>query len=417
MALADLHIHSRFAMACSDSITIRSLAQTATRKGISIIGTGDILHGKWINEAEEELEATGKGVYRLKGMAQSPLFIPSAEVSTVFYDEGKARKIHNCILLPDIESAKSLRAVLSKYGSMDSDGRPTINASAAEFVELLFETEPNAFVFPAHIWTPYFGALGSISGYDSIKDAYKDQAKRIHAIETGLSSDPPMNWLIKEIDSMALISNSDMHSLMNMGREANNLDIDIGDAEYSDIIKSISGRDSEGLLSTIEFYPEEGKYHYDGHRDCHFSVDPLTEHIQNCRICGKPLVRGVLHRVADLSGRAAGYKPANGKPYIHLIPLVELISHSLGKGKYTKSVVEAYNSLVGELSTEFNVLINAKKDEISVAAGEEIADAVMLMREGKITITPGYAGVFGKIDITGAPPETRKPKQRGLDDF
>ncbi len=417
MVLADLHIHSRFAMACSDSINMRSLAQTAIKKGIGILGTGDILHRQWIKEAEEELEEVRKGMYRLKGGAPSPLFIPSAEVSTVFYDGGKARKIHNCILLPDIESAKSLSSTLSKYGEMDSDGRPTVNMSAAEFVEVLFQTEPNAFVFPAHIWTPYFGALGSISGYDSIKEAYKDQSKRIHAIETGLSSDPPMNWLIKEMDSMALVSNSDMHSLMNKGREANNLNIDKEKAEYRDIVSSIKGRKAEGLASTIEFYPEEGKYHYDGHRDCNFSVDPLTEHIQNCRVCGKPLVRGVLHRVADLSERTIGYMPESAKPYIHLIPLIELISHSMHKGKYTKAVGETYDLLVKGLSTEFNVLIDASFDQISEIAGEEIAEAVKMMREGKVSITPGYAGVFGKIEIADAPPEPHKHKQLGLDEF
>ncbi len=420
MAIADLHIHSRFAMACSESITVRSLADTALKKGIDILGTGDILHNRWLDECEEELEEIEKsGTFKLKNTTKSPIFILSAEVSTVFFDEGKTRKIHNCILLPSIDSAKNLRDSLKRYGELDSDGRPTLNMGAPSFVETLFSVEPKSFVFPAHIWTPYFGALGSISGYDSIRDAYKDQSKRIFAIETGLSSDPPMNWLVKEMDSLALISNSDMHSLMNMGREANVLKLDTNKLAYSDIIESIKGRGAKRLSSTIEFYPEEGKYHYDGHRDCHFSSDPLKNHITNCRVCGKPLVKGVLHRVADLSSRPAGYIPKDAVPYIHIIPLNELISYSLGKGKYTKTVSETYESLIKGLSTEFNVLMNADIDSISEIGGAEIGNTIRMMREGRIRITPGYAGVFGKIEAIDESEERPAGRhgQMGIGDF
>lgn len=420
MAIADLHIHSRFAMACSDSITLHSLGSTALKKGVDILGTGDILHGEWLRECERELEEEGNtGIFRLRGRSESPIFLLSAEVSTVFFDEGKTRKIHNCILLPSIDSAKNLRESLKMYGELDSDGRPTLNMSAPEFVDTLFSVEPKSFVFPAHIWTPYFGALGSISGYDSIRDAYKDQSKRIFAIETGLSSDPPMNWLIKELDSLALISNSDMHSLMNMGREANVLEVDAGNTTYSQIIGSIRGRGAKRLSSTIEFYPEEGKYHYDGHRECHTSSNPLKENITNCRVCGKPLVKGVLHRVAELSDRESGYTPKDAVPYVHIIPLNELISYSMGRGRYTKAVSEIYEKLIRELSNEFNILMNVDINTISEIGGEEVGIAIRMMREGKIRITPGYAGVFGKIEMMGEVDEgpALRHGQTGIADF
>ncbi len=418
--IADLHIHSRFAMACSKSITIDSLAEGAIQKGINILATGDILHKEWLAEAESKLEEAGStGLFRLKSGKRSPLFVLSSEISTVFFEDGKTRKVHNCILLPSIESAKSLRDRLSKYGKLDSDGRPTLAMSAAAFVEELFSAEKNAFVFPAHLWTPYFGALGSISGFDSVKDAYADQEKHIYAIETGLSSDPQMNWMVSELDKYSLVSNSDMHSVMNMGREANVIYVDEKKATYTAMTNAIKDKDSKKLSSTIEFYPEEGKYHFDGHRDCHFSSDPTKSRIRNCRICGKPLVMGVMHRVMDLADRPAGYHPKSAVPYVHIVPLMEIIAYSMKKGKYAKPVRSVYDSLIKEFSTEFSILIDADIDKISENSSEEIADSIRNMRDGSIHITPGYAGVFGKVDLLPqrfAEPPTNN-RQRGLSDF
>lgn len=420
MIISDFHVHSRFAMACSKYITITSLGETAQTKGINLIGTGDILHKDWLAEAEKYLEEIGStGLFRLKNSSIKTKFILSSEVSTIFTDNGKVRKIHNCLLLPNIDSAKNLRDRLSKYGSMDSDGRPILSTSAANFVEELFSTEKNAFVFPAHIWTPYFGALGSISGFDSIKDAYKEQEKHIHAIETGLSSDPPMNWLISELDKYSLISNSDMHSLMNMGREANVLNIELENATYKSVIESIKNKSEKRLNSTIEFYPEEGKYHYDGHRDCHFSADPISQNIKACRICGKPLVRGVLNRVMALSDRPIGYTPKAHIPYTHIVPLMEIIAYSLKRGKYTKTVKEMYDSLIKEFTTEFSILIDVNTDAIAQISNKEIADSIINMRNENIKIKPGYAGVFGSVDLlpdryTGT---ATNQSQKGLSDF
>ncbi len=400
MIIADFHIHSRYAMACSKSITITSLGETAQTKGINLLSTGDILHKDWLAEADDSLEEiNSSGLFRLKNSDIKTKFILGSEVSTIFTDKGKVRKIHNCILLPNMESVKNLRDRLSKYGKMDSDGRPILSMTAAHFVEELFSTERNSFIFPAHIWTPYFGALGSISGFDSIKDAYKDQAKHIYAIETGLSSDPPMNWMISNLDKYSLISNSDMHSLMNMGREANMVDIKPEKATYSSVIESIKNKESKKIKRTIEFYPEEGKYHYDGHRDCHFSSDPLSQDITLCDVCGKPLVMGVLHRVMDLADRPKGYEPKGHVPYTNIVPLMEVISYSLKKGKYTKTVKDMYDSLIKEFSTEFDILLQADIDMITEASTDEIANSIRNIREKNIKIKPGYAGVFGSVDM------------------
>ncbi len=414
MVIADLHIHSRYAMACSENITIRSIAETAVTKGIDIVGTGDILHKDWLDEARKELTASSDGIFHTS--YNETLFIPSSEISTVFSDSGKTRKVHHCILLPNLESADLLRDRLSKYGNLDSDGRPTLMMDAPHFVEELFSVEPNAFIFPAHIWTPYFGALGSMSGYDSVRDTYKDQYYRIKAIETGLSSDPPMNWLVSGLDDYALLSNSDMHSLMNMGREANVFDIQKDKISYKTLINGISSKEGKRLSRTIEFFPEEGKYHYDGHRECKVSVDPMNEISSICRVCGKPLVKGVLHRVKELSDRELGYVPKGAVPYTHIVPLRDLIASVLSKGKYTKSVMLEYETLTKRFGSEFSVLIDADINEISGISGDRVAAAVESVRNGKVHIVPGYAGVFGEVSFEemAANPTSKTTGQKSL---
>ncbi len=394
--IADLHTHSRFARACSAQITISTMVATAKSKGIGLISTGDILHPEWLNEIKRDLEDRGKGLFYPKNGDNSVAFVLGAELCTISYYKGAAKKVHHCILLPRIEAAEALSTALKKYGNMQSDGRPILMMSSAELVETLFNAEQNAFIFPAHAWTPYYGVLGSISGFDAVKDAYEDQEKHIHALETGLSSSPDMNWRISELDKYALVSGSDMHSLGNMGREV--CVFDIQEQSYRNVIDAIKDKDANRFKKTVEFYPEEGKYHYDGHRECGFSVNPASG-ITKCRVCGKPLVIGVLHRVNDLADRPVGFVPNNSIPFISSVPLLEVLAYVFRKTKYSVAVGEEYNKLVGAFGTEMKVLIEASAEAIKEVAGEDVAQAIENVRNGRIRMEPGYAGVYGKLDL------------------
>ena len=404
--IADFHTHSRFAMACSQNITLNGMESAAIEKGISLISTGDFLHGSWLKEISANLEeGDGKGLFKLKGSNTGVKFILSGEVCTIFNASDKTlKKIHNCIALPSIDSVKALREVLLKRGILDSDGRPILSMSAAELVEIVFGIDNDALVFPAHAWTPYFGVLGSISGFNSIKDAYEDQEKHIFALETGLSSDPPMNWCVSELDKYTLLSNSDMHSLPKMGREANVLELE-KNFDYRTVISAIHDRDGKRFKGTIEFYPEEGKYHYDGHKNCQFSTAPGSG-ITACPVCGKKLVVGVLHRVLDLADRELGFRPNNAPSFTYIVPLREILAYALRKSVYSPIIDEEYSKLIGHFGTEFNVLIDAKIEEIAQQSSEDVAQAVKNVRENKIHIEPGYAGIFGELDLLGRKKES-----------
>ncbi len=394
--IADLHTHSRFARACSPQINIGTLASAAKSKGIGLLSTGDILHPEWRNEVKRDLEDGGNGLFYPRNGDKAVAFVLGAEVCTISYFKGAAKKVHHCILLPKIESAEALADVLKRYGSMQSDGRPILMMSSAELVEKLFNVEQNAFIFPAHAWTPYFGVLGAMSGFTSIKDAYEDQEKHVHALETGLSSSPDMNWRISSLDKYALISGSDMHSLGNMGREA--CVFELPASSYRDVTNAIKDKDTHRFKRTIEFYPEEGKYHYDGHRECSFSVNPASG-ITKCRVCGKPLVIGVLHRVNELADRPAGFVPKDSIPFVSSVPLLEVLAYVLKKTKYSVAVNEAYGKLLEALGTEINILTDASTEAIKEAAGEDVAQAIENVRTGRIRMEPGYAGVYGKLDL------------------
>ena len=416
--VADLHVHSRFAMACSKSITIKGMEETALKKGIRVLSTGDFTHPMWMEEIEKTLEESEPGMYKVRGSESGVRFVLGTEVCTVFDDEkGRQRRIHNCILMPSIESAKAFNAEISKRGELSSDGRPVLNMRASELVEEAFGASGDAFVFPAHAWTPWFGVFGSMSGFDSMKDAYEDQEKRIRALETGLSSDPKMNWMVSSLDKYSLVSNSDFHSLQKMGREANALELN--KLSYSGIINAIIGRRDSGFSKTIEFYPEEGKYHFDGHRNCKFSVDPTKSNITVCPVCGKKLVLGVVHRVKELADREEGYVPQNAVPYVNLVPLAEIIAYVMKKTAFSPIVAREYANIVGKLGPEMGILMSASYESIEAASSKEIADAIMNVRENRINIKAGYDGVYGEIDILGRekPEERRYGKQKGLGDF
>jgi uncharacterized protein (TIGR00375 family) len=415
--IADLHTHSRFAMACSQNITLKGMETTGIEKGINLIGTGDILHGSWLSEISSNLEdKDNSGLFTLKGSNSNVKFILCGEVSTIFTaHDSTTKKIHHCVALPSIESVMALRESLKKYGSLDSDGRPTLMMSAAELVETVFNVDQNAFVFPSHAWTPYFGVLGSLSGFDSIKDAYEDQEKHIFALETGLSSDTLMNWCVSGLDKYTLVSNSDMHSLPKMGREANVFDLEDGTFDYRTITNAIKEKGSKQFKGTIEFYPEEGKYHYDGHMKCNFSADPSSG-ISICPVCGRKLIIGVLHRVLDLADRPLGFRPKNAPAFTYAVPLREILAYALKKSTYSVAIEDQYAKLVEHFGTEFKVLMDAGIEEIAQQSGDDMAQAVKNIRENKIKIKPGYAGVFGELDLLGRGSKAEKKvgSQRSL---
>jgi uncharacterized protein (TIGR00375 family) len=410
--IADFHTHSRFAMACSDKITIKGMEASALEKGISLLSTSDFLHKEWLSELKANLEPINDtALFRIKGSDSGVRFVLGGEVSTIFEGKDKkVKKIHNMIILPNFESVDALRNALQKYGALESDGRPILSMSAPELVETVFNINQNAFLFPAHAWTPYFGVFGSLSGFDTMKDAYEDQEKHIHALETGLSSDPKMNWMISSLDKYALLSNSDMHSLPKLGREANVFELDEKDFTYKKIFDTIKEKDPKHFKNTIEFYPEEGKYHFDGHKDCKFSVDPTNSDLSVCRICGKKLVIGVMHRISDLADREFGFKPKNAIPYVNLVPLIEIVAYVMRKNTFSVSVDAQYRKLVDNLGKEFDILMNVDIEKIKEFSTKEIAQAIENVRNDKITIIPGYAGVFGELELL----EERKKPREGI---
>lgn len=416
--IADLHIHSKYAMACSDALTPENIAATADEKGIGIIGTGDFTHPRWMEEIKSKLSEDGTGLLKPSWKGSKARFVLSSEVCTIFDDgKGKIRKIHTCMLAPTIEVAEQVSSQLSKFGSLDSDGRPALsNLSAAELVEILHSVSSDIFIFPAHIWTPWFGALGSFSGFDSIEEAYKDQAKHIMAYETGLSSDPKMNWTVSRLDKYAMISGSDAHSLPKIGREAVLLELDGESPSFAELAAGISGRKSK---LTIEFYPEEGKYHFDGHRNCGVSLAPEKSIASGsrCPKCSRRLTIGVLHRVNELSDREYGQVPPGAVPYVHAIPLQEVIAYVSKKGAYTRYVNDVYKKLIDRFGSEFNVLLKAGESDIS-EIDPKLGKAIEIIREDKAHVIPGYDGVFGIIDIFNEAKEAQSPgMQKSITEF
>ncbi len=408
--IADLHLHSRYAMACSDQLTLANIDATAKEKGINLVSTGDFTHPTWFKELNSRLEEAGKGTYSLKGSTTGTKYLLGSEVCTIFEDKtGKPRKIHHCILAPSMEVADSINSELAEFGDLHSDGRPVLNKlTPAGLVEILHSINSDTLVFPAHLWTPWFGALGAFSGFNSLDEVYEDQSKHIRAFETGLSSDPKMNWTVSRLDKYAMLSGSDAHSLPKMGREAVILDLD-KDFSYHNVASKIKSKD---LKMTIEFYPEEGKYHFDGHRNCNISISPTVAKKYNdrCPKCGKKLTIGVMHRVNDLADRELGFMPTDAVPYVHAIPLREVIAYVSKKGEYTTYVKLAYSNLIQKFGTEFNVLMKSDMDSIA-EVDKDLARAIGIIREDRANVVPGYDGVFGIIDIFN---EAKEGKEQGM---
>ena len=404
--IADLHIHSRFSMATSKEGTPENLDFWARKKGISLIGTGDFTHPVWREELKERLVSEGNGLYRLRDAyvkeesrkfpGEGTRFVVSGEISSIYKKNGKTRKVHNVILLPSLEAADAMAQRLEKIGNIHSDGRPILGLDSHDLLEMMLDVCPEGILIPAHIWTPHFSVLGAKSGFDSVEECFEELAPYIHALETGLSSDPAMNWRISKLDRYQLVSNSDAHSPSKLGREANLLDID---CSYEGLYRAI--QTGEGLEGTVEFFPEEGKYHFDGHRKCGVSLSPVeAERLGGiCPVCGKKLTMGVDHRVEQLADRAEGFVKKDGKKYESLVPLPEVISACMGYSTASKKVQGCFEQMIQTLGTEFDILRNVPSEDIKSCTGERIAEGIENVRTGNVKRIPGYDGEYGKIEL------------------
>lgn len=404
MYIADLHIHSRFSRATSKDCDVPHLDWWARRKGIGLIGTGDFTHPAWRTELKEQLVMAEEGVYTLRDNMQlsgalpsnTPRFVVTGEISSIYKRNGKTRKVHNLILLPSLEAADELSTKLEAIGNIHSDGRPILGLDSRDLLEITLDVCPDAEFIPAHIWTPHFSMFGAFSGFDTIQACFDDMAPHIHAVETGLSSDPPMNWRVSALDGLTLISNSDAHSPAKLGREANLLDTDLS---YSALVEAI--RTGKGFGGTVEFFPEEGKYHLDGHRNCGICFTPVetNAHEGRCPVCGKKLTIGVEHRVEELADRPARFCPTKAKPFESLVPLPEVISASQGGSASCKKTMELYEQMLRILGPEFYILREAPVEDVEQAAGPCVAEGIRRLRIGQVNRTAGFDGEYGTISL------------------
>jgi uncharacterized protein (TIGR00375 family) len=388
---ADLHIHGRYSQATSDDLNILTLEKWAKVKGINLLGTGDFTHPKWIQHIKEELTEDETGILRTK--TDFP-FLLSSEISLIYSQGGKGRRVHNVVLAPDLEVVKQITDYLLTKGRIDYDGRPIFKIPCPEFTESLKEISDGIEIIPAHSFTPWFAMFGSMSGFDSVKECFQDQEKNIFSFETGISADPPMCWRMSQLDKYSILSFSDLHSYWpwRIGREATIFDIDL---TYKNIIKAI--RTKDGLYGTIEVDPNLGKYHYTGHRACNVCLSPVESvKVKDiCPVCKKPLTVGVAQRVEELADRPEGFKPKDAKSFYSLIPLSEIISQLLGKAIATKGVWAEYNKLTAAFGSELNILMDVPGEELLKVTDKKIADAIVKLRSGRVKMTPGYDGEYG----------------------
>lgn len=401
--VTDLHIHSRWSRSCSKELTLPNIAKACERKGIQLVGTADALHPAWRASIGQDLSEAGEGVFALRDGSSPTRFILSTEISCIYKRGGKVRRLHHVVLFPSLSALDKLIASLTDRGcNLKSDGRPIIGLDSEELLKLVLDADERCLLIPAHAWTPWFSIFGSKSGFDSIQECFGDMSKHIFAIETGLSSDPSMNWRLSALDKVFLVSNSDAHSLDNLGREANVFEM--AQPSYLELRRILCEHDVPKFLETYEFFPEEGKYHADGHRDCGFWCDPAeTKRLKSaCPKCGKPLTVGVLYRVDELADRQPGpSRPAGAPPYRSIVPLAEVIGEALGLGKASKRVKTVLDGFLQAGGTEFHVLLEMPPQELLKAGPPEVAAAIQNMRAGQVEIRPGYDGEFGKVKISG----------------
>ncbi|HPI66979.1 MAG TPA: endonuclease Q family protein [bacterium] len=437
--IADLHIHSKYSRACSKDLVLEKIDEACRIKGLDVVGTGDFTHPEWFKEMKEKLVEKEEGLYTIKTPLPGPLlvkergqetrFICSAEISCIYSKGGKCRRLHIIVLAPSLEVVEKINLALGKIGNLKSDGRPILGVDAKELARIVLEIDDRCMIIPAHIWTPWFAMFGSKSGFDSIEECFEELTPKILAIETGLSSDAVMNWRVKNLDNVSIVSNSDAHSLANIGREANVFEINLPDEasplspllrkegtinatspkggdkiSYDKICEIIKEKNHKEFLYTIEFYPEEGMYHYDGHRVCGFSSTPeKSKQLKNiCPICKKPLTIGVLNRVEELAeiDRGENYFDKNRVPYKKLVGLEKIIAEALGvKSRNSKQVQSEYKKLLNDFKNEFYILIEAELEKLKEKTLPEIAEGIKRMREGKLIIKPGFDGQYGEVKI------------------
>ncbi len=419
--ISDLHVHSRYARATSTSLNLQNLEKYARIKGVNLLGTGDFTHPKWFQEVKQELKEDENGI--LWSKTNFP-FVWQTEISLIYTQDGKGRRVHHVILAPSTEVVTQIREALGKKGRLDYDGRPIFGINSIELVDMLMSISDKCLIIPAHLWTPFFGAMGSMSGFDSVQDCFKEKSKYVYAIETGLSSDPAMNWRISSLDNFALLSFSDLHSYWpwRIGRESTVFDIEMG---YDNLFKAIKTKN--GLIETIEVDPNYGKYHFTGHRSCNVCLSPKESIALNdtCPKCRRKLTVGVLQRVEKLADREEGFIPKNAVPFKTLIPLSEIIAEVSKKGIATKEVWKIYYDLINRFGSEFNVLLEADSGELKKTANENLANAIILNREGKVKVKPGYDGEYGKPVFGGNSNHAEETKmerikgnnQKGLGDY
>jgi len=409
--VVDLHIHSFYSRATSKDLTFEHLYKWARIKGVNGVGTGDIAHPGWLKEMKDKLEPAEDGLFKLKNEFEKNIgkeipnacngivrFLIGGEISNIYKRYDIVRKNHNLVFAPSFEATEKLQAQLEKIGNIRSDGRPILGLDARDLLEILLNIDPVAYLIPAHIWTPWFSLLGSKSGFDTVEECFGDLTQHIFALETGLSSDPPMNWRLSQLDKYTLVSNSDAHSPQKLAREANVFNTELS---YSSLFDALRKSDSEKFWGTIEFFPEEGKYHYDGHRKCGIRWDPKTTLANNfiCSICGKPVTIGVLNRVETLADREEGEKPSRVHHFKSLIPLPEILAEVYQVGDSTKKVIENYDLMLSKLGPELSILQDIPLEDIKQVGGELLAEGIRRMRRGEVTLAGGYDGEYGVIKL------------------
>lgn len=407
--VADFHLHSRYSRATSNQLDLDLLAKWAGYKGIGLLGTGDCTHPIWMSELKQKLKVTPEGFYEYQGVR----FWLTAEVNNQFVSGGKTKRIHNLLFLPDIQTAEALNRALSRYGDLTSDGRPTLHLAARDMMKLALDLNPDILVVPAHAWTPHFSIFGSNSGFDTVEECFGDQTKELFCLETGLSSDPAMNWRLSGLDRFTLISNSDSHSATRIGREANVFDCDPTRREVTSVLKT---GDPKRFLYTIEFFPEEGKYHFDGHRNCKSRISP-EEAVKNqnrCPVCGRRVTIGVMHRVEDLADRPAGLKPERKVPFKRMVPLDQIIAEARGVGVGSKQVMQEYLELVQRVGHELALLTELPEETLRKELPLKVAEGILRVRAERVEILPGYDGEYGQVHIFQSGEEAVGEKQLTL---
>lgn len=413
--IADLHIHSKYSRACSKHMEIPVIAKVAHQKGIQLVGTGDFTHPMWLNELKEQLEYDPEsGLYVFKSMPDGPRFILTSEVSLIFSQgKKKNRRVHLILIAPSFEVVEEINLYLSGLGNLLIDGRPTFGVSCEKLTLDILKICPDVLVIPAHAWTPWYSVFGAFSGFDSLEEAFGEATPFIYALETGLSSDPEMNWRISKLDHLTLISCSDAHSPQKLGREATAF---FKPLTYKQVVESIK---TGKLAFTIEFYPEEGKYHYDGHRNCKVCLSPKETKAlgYRCPKCGNPVTIGVLHRIENFADREEGYIPENKPLSVHLVPLIEVIAEVFNVSKTTKTVNKLYEQYIQKAGTEFDILLKIDLEDLAKLLPEKMVEAIKRVRKGEVYTRPGYDGEYGVVKVFGEDEEKKEDsslKQQAL---